>query len=114
MKFVCKRIELCEAVGNVQKAVSIKSSLQVLEGILIKAKDNEIIMTGYDLELGITTKIAASVEISGSIILNAHLLNDIVRRLPEEIVTIEVDEKLIATINCGEAEFTIIGIDASE
>ncbi len=114
MKFICKKTDLSASVGNVQRAVTSKSSLPALEGILMRAKAGELVMSGYDLELGITTKIPAVIEKEGAIILNARLFNDIVRRLPDENVSVEVDEKLMATIKSGSSEFSIVGIHADE
>ena len=63
-------------------------------------------MTGYDLEVGITTSIEARVEQEGSIILNARLLCDILRRLPGESVSVEADERQMTIIHSGEAEYS--------
>ncbi len=103
-----------DAVLNVQRAVSSKSSVPALEGILIKTQENEITLCGYDLELGMTTKIEASVEEKGSVILSARLFGDIVRRLPADMVSVSVDPKNITTIKSGPAEFSIVGIPAEE
>ena len=62
MKITCKKQNLLEAVLNVQHAVSSKSCLTALEGILIKTYGDEILLCGYDLELGITTKIKAEID----------------------------------------------------
>lgn len=72
MKFVCGTAELSEACLNVQRAVSTKTSIPAVEGILIKAVSGQLILTGYDLELGINTAIKATVEEEGSIIINAR------------------------------------------
>ena len=110
MKITCLRQTLVEAVMNVQRAVSTKSCLTVLEGILIATEQNAISLCGYDLELGITTKIPATVEESGKIVINAKLLAEIIRKAPAETVTISVDQKLIATIVSGPAKFSLVGI----
>ena len=86
MKLTCSQTALAEAVTNVQRAVSSKTSLPVLEGILIKAKNNQITLCGYDLEIGITTVIDADITDEGAIVVSAKLLGDIVRRLPDEAV----------------------------
>lgn len=114
MKITCNRQKLNEAVLNIQRAVSTKSSVPALEGILLKAGQNEISMCGYDLELGMTTKIESEVTESGSIILNAKLLGDIVRRLPGETVDLFTDEKNITAIKSGPSDFSIVGIPAEE
>ena len=114
MKITCVKQELVAAVTNVQRAVSSKSSLPALEGILLKASGDTVGLCGYDLELGITTSISATVEAEGDIVLSAKLFSDIVRRLPDSTVRIEVDEKFITNITCGVSEFAIVGIPASE
>ncbi len=114
MKFNCMRSDLSKAVSNVSRAVSSKSSQPALEGVLIKAYDNILSLTGYDLEIGITTDIEASVEENGEVVVSAKLLSDILRNLPEEIVRIETDERLITTINSGTSEYQIVGISSAE
>lgn len=99
MKFQCSRQKLNEAVTNVQRAVSTKSTIPALEGILIKAFNNKITLCGYDLEIGITTTLDADVRENGAAVLSAKLFADIIRRMPEDTITIETDEKLIAYIS---------------
>jgi DNA polymerase-3 subunit beta len=114
MNIYCNKQALIDAVGNVGHAVSGKSALPALEGILIKASGNSLYLAGYDLDMGITTTIEADVRESGEIVLNARLFGDIVRKLPDERVFIGTDEKLGTTIRSGKSEFTIMGIAASE
>lgn len=114
MKFSCNQKDFSSAVTNVQRAVSTKSNLPTLEGILIKAEENRIVLCGYDLEIGITTFINCNVQKMGSIVVSAKLLGDIVRRLPENTVDIEVDEKMIVYIKSGQAEYHIVGIYSDE
>lgn len=114
MKIVCNQQQLNEAVLNIQRAVSTKSSVPALEGILLKASKNEIMLCGYDLELGMTTKIEAQVEETGSIVLSAHLFGDIVRRLPADSVYLATDDKYMTSIKSGPADFSIAGIPAEE
>jgi DNA polymerase III subunit beta len=114
MKFTCNRQQLNEAVLNIQRAVSTKSSVPALEGILLKAEENEITLCGYDLELGMTTKLEAQVEEKGSVILIARLFGDIVRRSPGDTVSLTVDTKNMTVIKSGAADFSIVGIPAEE
>jgi len=114
MKFVCQTSVLSDACQNVQRAVSTKTSIPAVEGILLKALGNEIILTGYDLELGITTSIQGRIEEGGSIIINARVLCDILRRLPGESVSFESDERYLAKIISGEARYEIMGMSAEE
>lgn len=114
MKFQCSRQKLNEAVTNVQRAVSTKSTIPALEGILIKAIGNIITLCGYDLEIGITTTLDADVRENGSVVLSARLFSDIIRRMPEDTITIETDEKLIVYISSGKVDYKIIGISDEE
>lgn len=73
MKFSCDKAVLSAAVSNVSRAVTTRTALQALEGILIRAEGDTLTLTGYDLELGTTTVIPAEVSEEGSIILGARL-----------------------------------------
>lgn len=114
MKITCDKQKLNEAVLNIQRAVSSKSSVPALEGILIQAKENTVQLCGYDLELGITTYFECETEESGNTVLSAKLLGEIVRRLPAQTVTITTDEKQMTTIQSGETEYSIVGIPPQE
>lgn len=114
MKILCDRKELVEAVLNIQRAVSSKSSIPALEGILLQTKGSDLFLCGYDLELGMTTTLPAKVEQAGSVVLSARLFGDIVRRLPGDDVSLSVDEKNVASILSGASEFSIAGIPAEE
>ena len=114
MRFRCMRSDLSFAVGNVSRAVSAKATIPALEGVLIKAYDSKLEISGYDLEIGIVTEIEASVLEEGEIVVSARLFNEIIRKLPEEIVNIETDERMITYINSGSADYQIIGINSAE
>lgn len=115
MKITCDRQQLLDAVLNVQRAVSSKSSIPALQGILLKAKQNSIYLCGYDAEmLGMTTEIEASVLQTGTVVLSAKLFGDIIRRLPDERVHLETDDKNMTTIQSGQSNFSIVGIPAEE
>lgn len=114
MKIKCNCQLLTEAVTNVQRAVSSKSNVPALEGILFKANNGSLTLCGYDLELGIVTTINADIIDEGSVVLSAKLISDIVRRLPGETVTIDTNEKLITTIVSGAVDYKIIGICSDE
>lgn len=114
MKFECNRQDFTEAVTNVQRAVSSKTTMPALEGILIKAENNQITLYGYDLEICIITTIKADVIKEGSSIIKAKLFSEIIRKLPETKITIEVDEKNIVYITSGKVSYKIVGIPASD
>lgn len=114
MKIICNTSVLAEACNIVQRGVPQKSTLPATEGILLNAKNSQLTLTGYDLEVGITTTIECSTETEGSIVLNARLLCDILRRLPAQSVTINCDSHNLCKITSGEAEFSLVGIPADD
>ena len=115
MKILCERNILSEAITTVSRAVSGRSSLSVLEGIYINAESNgTVTLIGNDLEIGIEAKIEAAVSEPGEIVLNAKMIGSIVRTLPADQVSIEVNEKNLALIKSGASKFEITGISAEE
>jgi len=114
MKFICDRNLLTDAVNISQKAVATRSALPVLEGLLIKAKDNKVIVTGNNLEIGIETILEAEVESEGSIVVNSHLFGEIIRKMNGESVIIDVNNNNVTNIKSGNSKFNITSIDATE
>lgn len=114
MKITCDRNQLLEVISNVSRAVSPKSTLAALEGILLKARDNTLFLSGYDLDMGMSSSMEAKVTEPGEIVLTAKLFVDMIHRMGGDVVTIEADEKLLTNIKCGLTEFTILGIPAEE
>lgn len=114
MRFKCMRSDLSAAVSNVSRAVSAKATIPALEGVLIKAYNNQLEISGYDLEIGIVTTVEASITEEGEIVVSARLFNEIIRKLPEEIVNIETDDRMITYINSGSADYQIVGINSTE
>lgn len=110
MKLLCKKDLLLQYINIVNKAVSNRTTLPILECILLTADEKGFILTGNDLELGIkTASIEANILEPGEIAIEARIFNDIIRRLNGEEVTISTDEKNAVTILCGSSEFTIMG-----
>ncbi|MDO4459679.1 MAG: DNA polymerase III subunit beta [Clostridia bacterium] len=114
MKFTVNTKEFSDAVMNLQRAVSSKTSIPALEGILIKTDVGSIELTAYDLEMGMQTKLLANVSEQGEVILPAKLFSDIVKKAPADLVSVTTDDKNIATLESGDSSFTIIGINAEE
>ena len=110
MKFSCSKQKLNEAVLNVQRAVSQKSTMPALEGILIRTINGKLVLTGYDLEIGITTSIDAMIYEDGGVVASARLFSEIIRRMPEEQIEIETDSKLTIYITSGKSDYKIIGL----
>lgn len=113
MKFSCERSLLLSAINTTSRAAAAKSAVSALEGLLVEAI-NEVSISGYNLKTGIRSDIPADIIRSGSIVLNARLFADIVRRLNDDIITIEVGDNFIVNISCGMSEFEIMGIPAAD
>lgn len=109
MKFTCEKYLLQSAVTTSSRAAASKSPNPALEGLLIEAAGN-IKITGYDLVKGIYTSFPADVAEAGSVILSAKLFENIVRSLPDDIVTISCDDSNLTRISCGHADFSIMGM----
>jgi DNA polymerase-3 subunit beta len=113
MWFTCEKNILQEAINTVQKATSSKTTYPILEGILIKAVDDKIILTATDLDLGIETYVNADVHQNGSIVLNSKLFGEFVRKLPNEDITLKIENNNVY-ITCQKSEFAIVGNNPSE
>ena len=109
MKIVCSKSELVKGVNIVSKAVPTRTTMAILECILIDASTNEIKLTANDMEIGIETVIEGNIEERGIIALDAKLFGDIVRKLPDNEVTIESDVTYKTTISCEKANFNLVG-----
>lgn len=114
MFFTVERASLLEAVSRLQRVVGAKTSMPILEGILISAEQGKITLVAYNLEMGMKKEIYANCKTEGDIVINARLLADILRRLNGLQVEIEADEKLNCHIRCGEATFDIMGMAATD
>ncbi len=114
MKFTIHKKILSEALSNIQRAVSTKTSIPSLEGILIVAKKDMITLTAYDLELVMQVNVLADISEEGTTVLNAKLFLEIVRKSPSEQIDIFVNDKNMANIKSGNSNFNIVGIDPEE
>lgn len=114
MKFRVARAEFLDAVLKMQKTVGSKSSMPVLEGILLSAEQGLLTLSSYNLEMGMKKEIYASCEQEGDIVINARLLAEILRKLRGIDVEIECDDRLVCHIKSGEAVFDIMGMQASD
>ena len=100
MKFICEKEKLLKAINAVVKAASSKTTMPILEGILIQTNEKEIKLTTYDLELGIEYIIESEVEEQGNTVVNAIMFSEIIRKLPEDDISITLNEKDLLVIEC--------------
>ena len=109
MKLVCSKSNLLNGVQIVSKAVSNKTTMSILECIMVDATKGIITLTANDMDLGIETIIEGQIVEKGSIALDAKIFLEIVRKLPDSDITIETDSSYKTTITCEKAKFNIIG-----
>ena len=109
MKIICSKLNLQKSVNIALKAVPSKTTMPILECILIDATANQIKFTSNDMELGIETIVDGRIEEKGMIALDAKIFYEIIRRLPDSEVTIKTDENFTAFITCEKAKFNIPG-----
>ena len=114
MKIICTKSDLVHAVSIVSKAVSNNTTLPILKCILIEASTGNIKLTANDMELGIETTIDGQIHQPGKIAIEAKLFSEIVRKLPDNDITIETDDQYKATITCEKACFQIMGQEGEE
>lgn len=114
MKFTCDTQMLNQNINSVLLAVSPKSTLLALEGILVRAAAREVSMVSYNLDMGITASLEAKVTEPGEIIIPAKVFSDIIRRIDSDTVTVSADEKSLIQITGGVSEFTILGMKSEE
>lgn len=114
MKIVCTKSNLVKGVSIVSKAVPSKTTMSILECVLIDATTDIIRLTANDMELGIQTDIEGEIIERGMIAIDAKFFSEIVRKLPDSDVIIETDESLQTTIVCEKAKFNISGKPGDE
>lgn len=113
MKFSCEKALLQAAVTTAGRVVASKSSIQALEGVLVEALDGGLRLSGYNLETGIVTRVEANVERQGAVVLSARLFGEIIRRLPDDVVSVSAEGSSVH-ISCGPTSFDILGSSAEE
>ena len=114
MNFVCYKDKILKALNSVVKGVSSKTTMPILEGILIQTNDNEIKLTTYDLELGIEYTMECDVNEQGSIVVNATMFTEIIRKLPDAEINISVNENNLLTIDCEGALYKLATMNPDE
>ena len=114
MKIICSKSNLVKGVSIVSKAVPSKTTMPILECILIDATTDIIKLTANDMELGIQTEIEGEIIDRGMIAIDAKIFSEIVRKLPDNEVTIETNENLQTIITCEKAKFDISGKPGDE
>ena len=114
MKFECQRTELIQALVSVKSGVSVKSTLPVLEGILFKAVNDRLYLTGSNSEISIRTAVPAIIEREGAVVLSAGFILELTRKLSGETVYFDVNDKNQVKVESMMSSFMIKGLSAEE
>ena len=114
MKFECSAQELHSGLAHVTRALSSRPAMQILEGVLIHAEDDEVELLCSDGSLSIKCRVPAQVSQMGDVVLPGRLLTEIVRKLPEGTVSFNMNDKMVVTIRCQQSRSTITGASPDE
>ena len=114
MKIVCYKDKLIKALNSVVKGVASKTTMPILEGILIQTNDNEIKLTTYDLEIGIEYVIESEVKEQGSTVVNAVMFSEIIRKLPDTEIYITVNDNNLLEIECEGSHYKLATMNPEE
>ncbi len=113
MKFSCEKLLLQNAVSTASRAVAAKSTIPALEGVLLQAATH-LTISGYNMQTGIRTNIEADITEEGSLVLPSRLFNEILRRLPDDIVTFSTNSGTNVCLTCGDTSYNITALPADD
>lgn len=114
MKIVCYKDTILKAINSVVKGVASKTTMPILEGILIQTNDKEIKLTTYDLEIGIECVMSCEVKEQGSTVVNAIMFSEIIRKLPNTEIHISVNDKNLLEIECEGSLYKLATMNPEE
>ena len=114
MKLICYKDKIIKALNSVVKGVASKTTMPILEGILIQTNDNEIKLTTYDLEIGIEYTMECEIEEQGSTVVNATMFTEIIRKLPDSEIKISLNENNLLTIECEGSLYKLATMNPDE
>ena len=114
MKIVCEKEKILKAINSVTKAVASKTTMPILEGILIQTNDKEVKLTTYDLEIGIEYIIDADIEEQGATVVNAIMFSEIIRKLPDTDINIYLNGQNLLVIECEGSLYKLATMNPNE
>ncbi len=114
MKFICEKDKILKGINSVINGVASKTTMPVLEGILIQTNDNELKLTTYDLEIGIEYILEANVEEQGNTVVNAIMFSEIIRKLPNKNIKITINENNLLEIECEGSLYKLATMNPEE
>ena len=114
MKVLCEKEKILKGINSVINGVASKTTMPILEGILIQTNDNELKLTSYDLEIGIEYILEAEIEEQGSTVVNAIMFSEIIRKLPNKIIKITINENNLLEIECEGSLYKLATMNPDE
>jgi len=114
MIFTCEKQKLLEGISIVQKAITGKSTMQILEGIYIKTNQTTLTLIGSDMDVSIQTSVDATIVDEGSIVIDAKIFGEIIRKLPNSTIKIETIENQLIKITCEKSVFDVVYMNTNE
>ncbi len=114
MKIICEKEKLLKGINAVVRGVPTRTTMPILEGILIQTNKNELKLTTYDLELGIEYTMECNVKEEGNTVVNAIMFSEIIRKLPDTDISIELNEKNLLVIECEGSLYKLSTMNADE
>ena len=114
MKIVCEKEKLLKGINSVVRAVPTRTTMPILEGILIQTNEKELKLTSYDLELGIEYTMECNVIQEGSTVVNSIMFSEIIRKLPDTDISIELNENNLLVIECEGSRYKLATMNPDE
>ena len=114
MKFSCNQIKLSKSLNIISKAISTRTTMPILKGILLEVEDGMLTLTASDLDISVIRKMKVDSSENGKIVVNAKIFTDIIRKLPSADIEFIVDESNKMEIKCLNTDFEIICISPDE
>lgn len=114
MIFICEKQKLQEGISISSKAITGKTTMPILEGIYISAKDNQLKLIGSDMDVSIETMVDADIKEEGSIVIDSRIFGEIIRKLPNSEIIIETLENEIIQITCQKSVFNLVYMNGDD
>lgn len=114
MQFKIQKSVLQEAIATVQKAITGKSTMPILQGIYIKTRHNQLLLMGSDKDLTIVTTIECDIQSSGELVVDSRLFGDLIRKLPNDVIEVSTNENSTLSIKCLKSNATLVYMEATD
>lgn len=113
--FSCEKALIQSAIAITSRAVSSKTTIPALEGLLLHGENDSLTVSGYNMQTGIRTSVSANIVETGEIVINAKFLGDIIRRMPDDVITFSANDRCSVRLSCGEVSYDdIVGLSAAD